>query len=56
MAAKEVGDVFTNRRATEVTGAGGGPVEASVAFNFKDLTDEELAALHRELSRPEDEP
>ena len=29
MAAKEVGNVFTNRRATEVSGAGGGPVEAA---------------------------
>jgi hypothetical protein len=28
-AAKEVGDVFTNRRATEVTGKDGGPVEGT---------------------------
>jgi hypothetical protein len=52
-AAKEMGDVFTNRRATEVSGAGGGPIEATHFFNLKNLTDEELAALHRELSTPE---
>jgi hypothetical protein len=43
MAAKEVGDLFTSRRATEVSGAGGGPVEQAVTFNFKELSDEELA-------------
>jgi hypothetical protein len=54
-AAKEVGDVFTNRRATEVTGAGGGPVEGNIVFNFKDLSDEDLARLRSELGE-DDEP
>jgi hypothetical protein len=55
-AAKEVGDVFTNRRATEVIGKDGGPVEGHVVFNLKELSDEDLRALHDELSREDDEP
>jgi hypothetical protein len=56
MAAKEVGDVFTNRRSTEMTGKGGGPVETAVTFDFSALSDEDLAALRAELAREDDEP
>jgi hypothetical protein len=55
-AAKEMGDVFTNRRATEMTGKDGGPVEGSVVFNFSQLSDEDLATLRAELAREDDEP
>jgi hypothetical protein len=55
MAAKEVGDVFTNRRATEMTGAGGGPIQATATFVLDKLSDEDLDALHRELLRPDEE-
>jgi hypothetical protein len=53
MAAKEVGDVFTNRRATEVSGAGGGPIEAKLVFDFSSLSDEQLAEVLAELSKPD---
>jgi hypothetical protein len=52
-AAKEVGDVFTNRRSTEMTGAGGGTIEASHVFDFSALSDEDLAAVLAELSKPD---
>jgi hypothetical protein len=53
--AEEMGDVFTNRRATEVTGKDGGPVEGNVTYNFSNLSDADLAALRAELSRPDEE-
>ena len=54
-AAKEMGDVFTNRRATEMTGKDGGPVEGNVTFNFSQLSDADLATLRAELNRPDEE-
>jgi Uncharacterized conserved protein (DUF2280) len=44
-AAKEMGDVFTNRCATELTGRDGGPVETRIGILRDALTDEELEEL-----------
>jgi hypothetical protein len=41
-----------NRRTTEVTGKDGGPVATASTFVLDSLSDEELEAWHRELSRP----
>jgi hypothetical protein len=46
-AAKEMGDVYTNRRSTPVSGADGGPVEMQQTIVLEHLTDEDLAAFRR---------
>jgi hypothetical protein len=47
-AAKEMGDVYTNRRLNEMTGAGGGPIQTEEVNPLQNLTDEEFQ-LFREF-------
>jgi hypothetical protein len=51
--AKEMGDVFTNRRAIEMMGKDGGPIEASHTFVLR-RRNESLASANRFVLVPQD--